>query len=44
MENLRNVKMPPGNAGARLAKVIIVGGAAVYGATNSLFNVEGGHR
>lgn len=36
--------MPPGNAGARLAKVLIVGGAAVYGATHSLFNVEGGHR
>lgn len=27
-----------------LARVLIGGGLAVYGATNSLFNVEGGHR
>lgn len=27
-----------------LAKVLVGGGIAVYGATNSLFNVEGGHR
>ena len=27
-----------------LAKVLVGGGLAVYGATNSLFNVEGGHR
>ncbi|GAB4816805.1 hypothetical protein N2152v2_003851 [Parachlorella kessleri] len=36
--------MPPGNAVGRLARVVIIGGAAVYGLTNSLFNVEGGHR
>ena len=27
-----------------VARVAIFGGLAVYGATNSLFNVEGGHR
>lgn len=36
--------MPSGNATARLAKVLLVGGAAVYGLSNSIFNVEGGHR
>lgn len=46
MENLRNVKMPPGGTAAAgtLARVILLGGAAVVGAVNSLFNVEGGHR
>mmetsp|Transcript_15671 Transcript_15671/g.39064 ORF Transcript_15671/g.39064 Transcript_15671/m.39064 type:complete len:289 (-) Transcript_15671:319-1185(-) len=29
---------------ARLAQVALVGGAAVWGASNSLFTVEGGHR
>ncbi|KAG1675464.1 hypothetical protein FOA52_001763 [Chlamydomonas sp. UWO 241] len=29
---------------AQLAKVVIFGGAAVYGLSNSIFNVEGGHR
>ncbi len=32
-----------GSLGA-LARVAIFGGAAVYGVSNSLFNVEGGHR
>jgi len=32
-----------GSAGT-LAKVLIFGGAALYGATHSIFNVEGGHR
>jgi len=44
MENMRNVKMPSGNAAGRLIKVVVLGGAAVYGISNSLFNVEGGHR
>ncbi len=44
MESVKGLKMPPGNAAAKLAKVVIFGGAAVYGLTNSLFNVEGGHR
>ncbi|KAJ0972277.1 hypothetical protein J5N97_020245 [Dioscorea zingiberensis] len=46
--SFRNVKVPnvPGGAGAAgtLVKLAIVGGAAVYGAVNSLYNVEGGHR
>ena len=42
---MRNMKMPPGGGGAgRLAQVLVVGGAAVYGLTHSIFNVEGGHR
>lgn len=44
MENVRNVKLPPGNAVGRLARVLVGAGALVYGATHSLFNVEGGHR
>jgi prohibitin 2 len=44
MENARNVKLPPGNAASRLASVVVVGGAALYGLSQSLFNVEGGHR
>ncbi len=44
MENIRNVKLPPGNAVGRLARVLLGGGALVYAATHSLFNVEGGHR
>lgn len=44
MENVRNVKLPPGSSAGRLARVLLVGGAVVYGATHSLFNVEGGHR
>lgn len=46
MENLKNVKMPPGGTAAAgtLARVLLLGGAAVVGAVNSLFNVEGGHR
>ncbi|KAI8463921.1 MAG: band 7 family-domain-containing protein [Monoraphidium minutum] len=37
---------PPVNAAAiaNLAKVLIGGSAAVYGLSNSIFNVEGGHR
>eukprot|EP00879_Flechtneria_rotunda_P005229 GHRR01005513.1.p1 GENE.GHRR01005513.1~~GHRR01005513.1.p1 ORF type:complete len:286 (+),score=80.38 GHRR01005513.1:182-1039(+) len=34
----------PTQAIGGLARVLIGGGLAVYGATNSLFNVEGGHR
>ena len=44
MQNLRNVRMPPGNAVGRLGGLIIGGGALLYGVSNSLFNVEGGHR
>ena len=37
-------RMPSGNAVGGLARVLLLGGAAVYGVSNSLFNVEGGHR
>lgn len=29
---------------ANLLKIALFGGAAVYGVSNSIFNVEGGHR
>ncbi|PRW59255.1 prohibitin- mitochondrial-like [Chlorella sorokiniana] len=45
MENVKNIKMPAGGpAAGKLARVLLLGGAAVYGLTNCLFNVEGGHR
>jgi prohibitin 2 len=45
LNNMRNVKMPnaAGPAGA-LAKLAVIGGIGLYGAMNSLYNVEGGHR
>ncbi|KAH7685071.1 prohibitin 2 protein [Dioscorea alata] len=46
--SFRNVKVPNVPGGARaagtLVKLAVVGGVAVYGALNSLYNVEGGHR
>ncbi|QCD88884.1 membrane protease subunit HflC [Vigna unguiculata] len=44
--NFKNVNVPkvPGGGIAALLKVSIIGGIAVYGAANSLYNVEGGHR
>lgn len=46
MENMKNMKMPrgAGAAGPAVARVVLFGGAAVYGIANSIFNVEGGHR
>jgi prohibitin 2 len=46
MDNMRKAgaRMPSGNAVGGLARVLLLGGAAVYGVSNSLFNVEGGHR
>ena len=48
MQNLgKNIKFPTGGGGGaagRLASTVLIGGAAIYGATQSLFNVEGGHR
>lgn len=39
------MKMPGGaGAGPAVARVLLLGGAAVYGIANSIFNVEGGHR
>lgn len=44
--NFNNVKIPnvPGGGISALLKVSIIGGLVVYGASNSLYNVEGGHR
>ena len=44
--NFNNVNVPkvPGGGVAALLKVGIIGGLVVYGAANSLYNVEGGHR
>ncbi len=48
MENLKNMKipkMPPGaGAGLPLAGLLAAGAAGLYGLSNCLFNVEGGHR
>lgn len=46
MQNLgKNIKFPQGGGAAgRLATTVLIGGAAIYGASQSLFNVEGGHR
>jgi len=44
MENMKNMKLPSGGAGSMLARAVVIGGAAVYGIANSIFNVEGGHR
>lgn len=45
MENMRNVKIPQGGpAASRLVRLALIGGAGLYAASNSLFNVEGGHR
>ncbi|KAF1896666.1 hypothetical protein Lal_00034365 [Lupinus albus] len=44
--NFKNAKVPnvPVGGISALIKVSIIGGLAVYGAGNALYNVEGGHR
>ncbi|KAH9610546.1 hypothetical protein KSS87_005370 [Heliosperma pusillum] len=45
--NFQNVKVPNvpgGGAASALIKVGIIGALGLYGATNSLYNVDGGHR
>ena len=42
MQNLRNAVPPAGAAG--LARALIFGGVGLYGASQSIYNVEGGHR
>lgn len=45
--NLNNVKVPKlpgGGAASALLKIGIIGGLGLYAASNSLYNVEGGHR
>lgn len=41
---MKNIKMPSGGAVGGLGRALVLGGATIYGAANSLFNVEGGHR
>lgn len=45
--NLKNMKVPNvpgGGAASALIKLGIVGGIGLYAVSNSLYNVEGGHR
>lgn len=42
--NFQNVKVPGGGAASSLIKVGIIGALGLYGATHSLYNVDGGHR
>ena len=46
--NFNNVRVPnvPGGGGAAwaLTKAVVLGGIGLYGALNSLYNVERGHR
>lgn len=44
LNNMRNVKMPNAGPAGALAKLAVIGGIGLYGAVNSLYNVEGGHR
>jgi len=44
MNNVKVPKIPGGGAISTLLKVGIIGGLGLYGATHSLYNVEGGHR
>ena len=41
--NFNRVPKAPGGASA-LIKLGVIGGLGLYGAMNSLYNVEGGHR
>jgi prohibitin 2 len=44
--NFKNPKIPnvPTKGATTMLKVALFGGAAVYAALNSLYNVDGGHR
>ncbi|XP_010447970.1 PREDICTED: prohibitin-1, mitochondrial-like [Camelina sativa] len=42
--NVKVPKIPGGGAISALLKVGIIGGLGLYGATHSLYNVDGGHR
>lgn len=44
LNNMRNVKMPNAGPAGALARLAVIGGLGLYGAMNSLYNVEGGHR
>ena len=42
--NIKVPKVPSGGAASALVKIGIIGGLGLYAASNSLYNVEGGHR
>jgi prohibitin 2 len=42
--NVKVPKMPGGGAASSLLKVGVIGALGLYGAANSLYNVEGGYR
>lgn len=45
--NFKNVnvpKMPAGGGASKLVSLGAIAGLAIYGLSNSLYNVEGGHR
>lgn len=42
--NIKVPKLPGGGAASALIKFGVIAGLGVYGAANSLYNVEGGHR
>lgn len=46
MENMKNIKMPPGSRGplSALAKVAVFTGAAAFGLYEAIYNVAPGHR
>ena len=44
MDRFRGFQVPQGPLPGRLIRTLAVGGVVLYGAANSLFNVEGGHR
>ncbi|BBM98047.1 prohibitin 2 [Marchantia polymorpha subsp. ruderalis] len=44
LNSVKNVKLPNAGPLGALAKVVVIGGVGLYGAMNSLYNVEGGHR
>ncbi|CAM6094653.1 unnamed protein product [Calypogeia fissa] len=44
LNSVRNVKLPSAGPAGALARALIIGGVGLYGAMNSLYNVEGGHR
>ncbi|KAI4333907.1 hypothetical protein L6164_018659 [Bauhinia variegata] len=44
MKNMKVPNVPGGGAASALLKLGIIGGIGLYAASNSLYNVEGGHR
>ena len=42
--NIKAPKVPGGGAASALIKLGVVGGLGLYGAINSLYNVQGGHQ